>query len=68
VTRRQFRALASGLIELGNIVFGASVVALLFTPGTWPPWHAMLALIGGGLVLGGFLYWAALDILGRAGE
>jgi hypothetical protein len=56
------------LIELGNIVFGASVVALLFTPGTWPPWHAMLALIGGGLVLGGFLYWAALDILGRAGE
>jgi hypothetical protein len=29
VNRAQLRALASGLIELGNIVFGASAVALL---------------------------------------
>jgi hypothetical protein len=68
VTRAQLRALASGFIELANIVFGASVVASLFATGPLPQGYAMLQGVGLGIILGVALYAAALNIIGTTGE
>ena len=71
MTPTQLRAIATGFIELGNIIFTASAVAVLFnpvlfTPAKWPPVYEMLISILGGLVLGMSLYTVALDLIRNA--
>jgi hypothetical protein len=56
----QLKALAGGMIELGNVLLGVALLVPIFERGIWPP--PSLAVVGG--VSAAALYFEALDMIG----